>query len=80
MHHGINGSLADDCVRIKDLGYNASSHIQMYGERFEIVSDPFPDGNAIAIFVTTASDKTKRTIHLPASILLGLKDLFPDAA
>ena len=47
MHHGINGSLADDCVRIKDLGYNASSHIQMYGERFEIVSDPFPTGTQL---------------------------------
>ncbi len=80
MHQEINNSVTEDCVRIKELGYGSSRHIQMYGERYEIVSDPFPDGDAVAVFVTTANDKTRRRLRLPASILLGLKDLFPEAA
>ena len=73
-------SVTDDCDRIKDLGYSSSHHIRLYGERFEIVSDPFPDGNGIAVHVTTAGEPTKRTLRLPTSILVGLKDLLPTAA
>jgi len=78
MNHGIAKSTTDDCVRIKTLGYSSSHHIKMYGERFEIVSDPFPDGNGIAVHVTTAKQPTRRTLRLPTSILVGLKDLFPE--
>ncbi len=77
MSNAIDKSVADDCVRIKDLGYSSSHHIHMYGERFEIVSDPFPDGNGVAVHVTTAKEPTKRTLRLPTSILMGLKTLFP---
>ena len=52
----------------------------MYGERFEIVSDPFPDGNGVAVHVTTANEPAKRTLRLPTSLLVGLKDMFPKAA
>ena len=71
---------SEDCARIKDLGYRSSRHIHMYGERFDIVSDPFPDGNGIAVVVTTAKEPTKRTLRLPTSILTGLSDLFPKVA
>ena len=77
MSDAIDKSMTDDCVRIKDLGYSSSHHINMYGERFEIVSDPFPDGNGVAVHVTTAKEPTKRTLRLPTSILMGLKKLFP---
>lgn len=77
MSDAIDKSLADDCVRIKDLGYSSSQHIDMYGERFEIVSDPFPDGNGVAVHVTTAKEPKRRTLRLPTSILMGLKKLFP---
>jgi hypothetical protein len=80
MNHKIAKSTADDCVRIKDLGYTSSRHIKMYGERFEIVSDPFPDGNGIAVHVTTAREATTRTLRLPTSILVGLKGLLPKVA
>jgi len=68
---------SEDCAKIKELGYRSSGHIHMYGERFDIVSDPFPLGNGIAVLVTTVKDPTKRTLRLPISILTGLKDLFP---
>jgi hypothetical protein len=80
MNHAIDKSVTDDCVRIKDLGYSSFHHIHMYGEQFEIVSDPFPDGNGIAVHVTTVKEPTKRTLRLPRSILMGLKDLFPKVA
>lgn len=34
-------SRSESCTRIKDLGFTASRHVKMYGERFKIVSDPF---------------------------------------
>ena len=71
---------SEDCAKIKELGYGSSGHIHMYGERFDIVSDPFPVGNGIAVLVTTVEDPTKRTLRLPTSILMGLKDLFPKVA
>jgi len=80
MNHKIAKTTANDCVRIKDLGYSSSHHIKMYGERFEIVSDPFPDGNGVAVRVTTANGPTERTLRLPTSILVGLKDLLPKVA
>jgi hypothetical protein len=77
MNKPMDKSVTDDCVRIKDLGYGSSHHIRMYGERFEIVSDPFPDGNGIAVHVTTAKDPKKRALRLPKTLLVGLKDLLP---
>jgi hypothetical protein len=53
--------------------------MQMYGERFEIVSDPFPAGTGVAVEVTTLNQPKKRTLRLPTSILVGLKGLFPVA-
>lgn len=78
MNHASDTSATDACVRIKDLGYSAPHHIHMNGERFEIVSDPFPDGNGVAVFVTTVKEPEKRTLRLPTSILMGLNDLFPN--
>ena len=80
MNHAIDKSITDACIRVKDLGYTPSRHISMYGERFEIVSDPFPDGNGVAVHVITTTEPTKRTLRLPTSILVGLKGSFPGAA
>ncbi len=80
MNHKIAKSTADDCVKIKALGYSSSHHIKMYGKRFEIVSDPFPDGIGVAVHVITLEEPTERTLRLPTSILVGLKDLFPTIA
>jgi hypothetical protein len=77
MNHAIKKSAVEDCVRIKDLGYASSHHIRMYGQQFEIVSDPIPDGNGVSVQVTSATEPTKRTLRLPTSILVGFKDFFP---
>ena len=49
-------SPSENCTRIKDLGFTTSRHINMYGERFEIVSDPFNEGNCIAVHAISGND------------------------
>jgi len=63
--------------RIMDLGYVAGEHVNLYGEHFEIASDPFVDDDWVAIRVMSENDPTIRTIRLPVSILVGLTDLLP---
>jgi len=48
----------------------------MYGEHFEVVSDPFEDGDCTAVHVVSKSDQTIRTLRLPVAILVGLSDRF----
>jgi hypothetical protein len=69
--------LSKSCERIMDLGYIAGEHVNLYGEHFQIASDPFVDGDWVAIRVISENDPTIRTIRLPVSILVGLTDLLP---
>jgi hypothetical protein len=80
MKHASARTPANDCARIKELGYSISRHIHMYGEEFEIVSDPFPDGGGVAVQAITAKDPARRTLRLPVALLVGLRDRFPTAA
>jgi len=59
------------------MGYAAGKHVNLYGERFEIASDPFIDRNWVAVRVVSENDPTIQTIRLPLSILLGLTNLLP---
>jgi hypothetical protein len=67
---------SDRCAKIKDLGFKASTQINMYGERFAIVSDPFDEGDCIAVRATSGSDPAVRTLRLPIAILVGRQDRF----
>ena len=67
---------SDSCVKMKDLGFCASMHIKMYGERFEIVSDPFDEGDCVSVRATSGNDPEIRTLRLPLTILVGLADRF----
>lgn len=60
-----------------DLGYIAGKRVNLYGEHFEIASDPFIDGNWVAVRVISENDPTIQTIRLPVSILAGLTNLLP---
>jgi hypothetical protein len=66
--------------RLMGLGYIAGKRVNLYGEIFEIASDPFIDGDWVAVRVTGENDPTIRTIRLPVSILVGLTDLSPKHA
>jgi len=66
-----------NCERLMELGYVAGKRVKLYGEHFEIASDPFIDGNWVAVRVIREDDPTIQTIRLPLSILLGLTNLTP---
>jgi hypothetical protein len=62
------------CAKMKNLGFTASRHINMYGKRFEIVSDPFSEGDCVAVRATSGNDPEIRTLRLPTGILIGAAD------
>jgi hypothetical protein len=73
-------SPAENCARIKKLGYIAGKHVDLYGEHIELASDPFEDGDCIGVRATSKSDPAERTIDLPVTLLTGWKDLFEEPA
>ena len=73
-------SPSENCVRIKKLGYIAGKHMDLYGEHIELVSDPFEEGDNVAVRAVSANNPTVRTIELPVSILVGWEDLFEEPA
>jgi len=46
-----------------------SKHIRLYGEEFEVVSDPFPEANGVAVLVTTKKDSYVRVLRIPVTVL-----------
>jgi hypothetical protein len=68
-HSGKRPSVSDICAHIKHLGYAISRRIRLYGEEFEVVSDPFPWADGIAVQVTTKKDSSIRVLRIPATVL-----------
>jgi hypothetical protein len=66
-------SVVDICDRVKHLGYTVSGRVRLYGEELEVVSDPFPEADGIAVQVKSRRNPTVRTVHLPATVLQGVK-------
>ncbi len=66
-------SVAEMCGHVKLLGYANSGRIRLYGEDFEVVSDPFPEDDGIAVRVKTKSNSMTRVLQLPATVLHSVK-------
>jgi hypothetical protein len=66
-------SVTEICAHVKHLGYAASGRVRLYGEEFEVVSDPFPEADGIAVHVTTKKDSKIRVLQLPATVLQSVK-------
>jgi hypothetical protein len=64
-------SVEEACARIKQLGYVASRRVRIYGEEFELLSDPFPQADQIAIRAQAKGDSRVRILRLPVSIVQG---------
>ena len=62
-------SVSKICAQVKHLGYAAARRIRLYGEEFEVVSDPFPDANGVAVHVTTKKDPRVRLLRIPMTVL-----------
>ena len=63
-------SLESACASVGQLGYVAHRRVRIYGEDFELLSDPFPDNNRIAIRAR-AKDSSIRTLRLPLTLAQG---------
>ena len=66
-------SVSEICRDVKNLGYGVSGRIRLYGEEFEVISDPFPEADGIAVHVKTKKDSRIRVLQLPATILQSIR-------
>ena len=56
---------AEICEKLKHLGFARSKQIKLYGEQFELLSDPFLHESGIAVQAARGDGKPPRTIKLP---------------
>ena len=73
-------SLVEMCESVKRLGYGAKQNIRLYGEEFEVISDPFPEAGGIAVSVKTKKSNRIRVIQLPATVLQSVRGPSSNAA
>ena len=66
-------SVSEICAHVKHLGYAPSKRIRLYGEEFELVSDPFTDAAGIAVHVITKKDPRIRILRIPETVLQSAK-------
>jgi hypothetical protein len=66
-------SVSEMCAHVKHLGYASSAHVRLYGEDFEVMSDPFSEAGGIAIQVRTRNDSVIRVLQLPATVLQSVR-------
>jgi len=66
-------SVSEVCARVKNLGYSVSKCVRLYGEDFDVVSDPFPEADGIAVNVTTKKDSKVRVLQIPATVLQSVR-------
>jgi hypothetical protein len=60
---------AEVCAQIKKFGYAMSQKIRIYGEEFEVLSDPFACDGGIAIHVRSRRTEQTRVLQLPATVI-----------
>ena len=66
-------SIAEICQSVKHLGFGASQNVRLYGEEFELISDPFPEAGGIAVNVRTKKSEETRVVQLPRTVLQSVK-------
>lgn len=72
--------MAEVCAQIKRRGYAVSQMVRIYGEEFEILSDPFPNEAGVAIHVRSRRTSQMRALQLPATLLYRANDRSQHAA
>lgn len=70
-------SVVDICARVKNLGYAVSKRVRLYGEELEVVSDPFPEADGVAVQVKSRKNPTVRKMRIPATVLQSVKGRRP---
>ena len=75
-----SSSVSEICANVKRMGYAASSRIRLYGEDFEVLSDPFPEAGGVAVHVKSEKDSRVSVLRLPATVLQSVKRRVNNAA
>jgi len=57
------------CDRLKELGFAQSKRIRIYGQEFEVISNPFPQGKGVAVQAQPKGAKQTRVLQLPLPVL-----------
>lgn len=57
------------CAQLQKMGYAQSKRIRIYGQEFEVVSNPFPQGDGIAIRAFSKLEMEARTLRLPLPVV-----------
>jgi hypothetical protein len=60
---------AELCERLKALGYAHRNRIRMYGEEFDLTSNPMRDENGFGIEAISRKSGSARRLRIPLSIL-----------
>ena len=68
------------CAGVKRLGFGAKQTVRLYGEEFEVISDPFPEAGGIAVTVRTKKNDSIRVVQLPSTVLQSVKGAWRRAA
>jgi len=58
------------CERLKKLGFTQESRMKLYGEEFELLSDPVIVGNGLVfVDVVESKSRTQRRVRIPLPII-----------
>ena len=57
------------CERLKTLGYEHKNRIRMYGEEFDLISNPISDEQGFAIEAVSRKTGHTRKVRIPLSIV-----------
>jgi len=61
------------CARVKNLGYTTSRRVRLYGEEFEVVSEPFAEADGISVQVKSRKNPNVRVLRLPSTVVQTVK-------
>jgi hypothetical protein len=59
--------------KLKALGYTHPNRIRMYGEEFDLTSNPIPEDNGFAIEAISRKSGVARRLRIPLSIVQMVK-------
>ena len=60
---------AEVCRRLTALGYGRGNRIRLYGEEFDVTSNPFSDDNGFAIEAILRRSGSATKLRIPLSII-----------
>lgn len=59
----------ETCRKLVSLGYGRSKKVRLYGREMNLISDPFPAEDGIAVDAVGAGETKARRVKLPLSVL-----------